>query len=120
MFGRASIIEGSSQVAQSLVHQDESVDKGEFVVGSHIEDNSMNEETVTYDIKFGTLNPQHFLMTINVEYQSDFYPEYPLTKRVDYYGGRLNMNLMLKKLRSILRIFFGNNDEEFVKRDLWT
>lgn len=82
-------IEGTPQVAQSPVHQGESAEMGESVVGSRNEDSSMTEETITYDIKFEAVNPQHFLMMINVECQSDFYPGYSLPKRGTYYGSRM-------------------------------
>ena len=56
------------------------------------ESTSVQEGTVTYDIRFLAIHPvsnEWVRLIINVEAQSDFYPGYPLVKRGIYYGSRM-------------------------------
>ena len=56
------------------------------------EDASINEGTVTYDIRFYALAPvsgERIRLIINAEAQNDFYPGYPVVKRNIYYCSRL-------------------------------
>lgn len=71
-------IEGTPQVATALVHRDEGT--GELIEGIGTEDASLNEGTVTYDVRFRAVHPvsnEMVRMIINVEGQNDFYPGYP-------------------------------------------
>lgn len=57
-----------------------------------IEDKSVHEGTVTYDIRFRAIAPNSgelIGLIVNVEAQNDFYPGYPLTKRGIYYCCRM-------------------------------
>jgi len=60
--------------------------------GIGVEDSSLTEQTVTYDIQFRAILPntkEMVEMIINVEAQDDFYPGYPLVKRGIYYCSRM-------------------------------
>ena len=90
-------IEGIPRIAQDALHRDEAVENGDYIQGGSSEDSSLNEGTVSYDIRFNALKPMRksnmnskgsVSMIINVEGQTDFYPGYPLPKRGIYYGGR--------------------------------
>lgn len=62
------------------------------VTGVGVEDSSVNEGTVTYDIQFRAVLPdtdEIVQMIINVEAQNDFYPGYPIVKRGIYYCARM-------------------------------
>ena len=83
-------IEGNPHIADVSVFPDET--NAPRVIGTGIEDNSVNEGSVTYDIQFRAIMPNSFEiveMIINVEAQNDFYPGYPLIKRGIYYCGRM-------------------------------
>ena len=83
-------IEGTPEISSEPVHQDEFIpDK---ITGSDTGDTSINEGTVTYDIKFtaaipNTKNKIH--MYINIEAQNEYHPGYPLVKRGLYYCCRM-------------------------------
>lgn len=82
-------IEGTPQISEVAVHQDES---GEFIQGVNTEDASMMEGTVTHDICFWAISPRDGKMIrllINVESQNDYYPGYPIVKRGIYYCSRM-------------------------------
>lgn len=52
----------------------------------------MDHEVLPYDIRFDALAPASgdmIRLIVNVEGQNNFYPGYPLTKRVFYYCGRM-------------------------------
>ncbi len=62
------------------------------VSGIGVEDSSVNEGTITYDIQFQAIVPETeevVQMIINVEAQNDFYPGYPIVKRGIYYCARM-------------------------------
>lgn len=57
-----------------------------------VEDKTLTEGTITYDIQFNAQTPtsgEMIRLIINVEAQNDFYPGYPLIKRALYYCGRM-------------------------------
>ena len=86
----AGYIEGIPQVSETPVSPDET--NASFVDGRSTEDKSLNEGTVTYDIRFFALAPgtgEPLRLLINVEAQNDFYPGYPLIKRGIYYCSRM-------------------------------
>jgi len=81
---------GEPKVAETKVLPDET--NTSRVVGIGLEDSSLNEGTVTYDIQFRAIVPDSrevVQMIINVEAQNDFYPGYPLIKRGIYYCARM-------------------------------
>lgn len=84
-------IEGVPQIAQMAVNPDETAD-GEQIRGASTEDTTIQEGTVTYDIRFYALTPvsgERLRIILNVEAQNDFYPGYPIIKRAIYYCSRL-------------------------------
>lgn len=86
-------IEGEPQITKIAVNPDEAADcSGEQIKGDKTEDSTINEGTITYDIRFGAIVPrieESIKLIINVESQNDFYPGYPLIKRGIYYGSRM-------------------------------
>ena len=87
----ANYIEGEPQISDIAVHQDEQKNSSR-IQGMNTEDASINEGTVTYDIRFYALAPvsgERIRLIINVEAQNDFYPGYPVVKRNIYYCSRL-------------------------------
>ncbi len=83
-------IVGEPKIAETAVLPDEtSVPK---ITGIGVEDVSLTEGTVTYDIQFRAIIPESsevVQMIINVEAQNDFYPGYPIIKRGIYYCARM-------------------------------
>ena len=82
-------IEGEPEVSKTAVHADETA---EFITGMNTESATMNEGTVTFDIKFRAILPdtkEVADMIINVEAQNAFYPGYPIIKRGVYYASRM-------------------------------
>lgn len=80
-------IEGSPQVSAWPVHPDEGA-----ITGSNTEDSSINEGTVTYDIRFDALTPSGDginKLIINLEAQARFNPGYSLVTRGVYYCARM-------------------------------
>ncbi len=62
------------------------------ITGTGVEDGSITEGSITYDIQFRAIVPETnevVQMIINVEAQNDFYPGYPLIKRGLYYCARM-------------------------------
>lgn len=62
------------------------------VQGIGVEDVTITEGTVTFDIRFQAVVPRTqkpVSLIINIEAQNNFYPGYPLTKRGIYYCGRM-------------------------------
>jgi hypothetical protein len=85
-------IEGTPQIAEVAVNPDEEPDGGEQIRGASTEDSTINEGTVTYDIRFLAIAPvtgELLRLIINVEAQNDFYPGYPIIKRAIYYCSRM-------------------------------
>ena len=89
----AKYIVGTPQVGVVPVDPDESngTIQGE-VAGTGVEDATMTEGTVTYDVRFMAAAPvsgELIRLIINVEAQNNFYPGYPLIKRGIYYCSRM-------------------------------
>ena len=83
-------IEGAPQTAEIPVAPDEAAIQR--VSGRSTEDISLNEGTVTYDIRFFAAVPgtgEALRLIINVEAQNNFYPGYPIIKRGIYYCSRM-------------------------------
>lgn len=83
-------IEGEPQIAEIPVMPDET--NAPKVQGTGVEDVTMTEGTVKFDIRFQALVPNSeevISLIINVEAQNDYYPGYPLVKRGIYYCGRM-------------------------------
>ena len=81
---------GEPQIAKVSVLPDET--NLPKIAGVGVEDCSLTEGSITYDIQFRTLVPntkEIVQMIINVEAQDDFYPGYPLIKRGIYYCARM-------------------------------
>ena len=89
----AKYIVGTPQLGVVPVDPDESngTVQGE-VAGTGVEDATMTEGTVTYDVRFMAAAPvsgELIRLIINVEAQNNFYPGYPLIKRGIYYCSRM-------------------------------
>ncbi len=81
---------GEPKIAETPVLPDET--NAPKVTGVGVEDSSINEGTVTFDIQFQAIVPETeevVQMIINVEAQNDFYPGYPIVKRGIYYCARM-------------------------------
>lgn len=84
-------IEGEPQVGEIPVAQDET-NQTPRPPQVGVEDKTLTEGNITYDIRFNALAPvsgEMIRLIINVESQNDFYPGYPLIKRALYYCGRM-------------------------------
>ena len=84
-------IVGQPVVGEAPVGQDEP-SAGSQIYGSGVEDVSLHEGTITYDICFRAAAPvsgELIGLIINIEAQNQFYPGYPLIKRGIYYCSRL-------------------------------
>lgn len=84
-------IEGNPQISEVPVMPDET-NRPPKISGTGVEDVTMTEGTITFDIRFGAVIPgsgEPVSMIINVEGQNDFYPGYPLVKRGIYYCSRM-------------------------------
>lgn len=83
-------IMGEPKIAETPVLPDET--NAPKIAGVGVEDTSLTEGTVTYDIQFRAIVPsteEVVQMIINVEAQNDFYPGYPIMKRGIYYCARM-------------------------------
>ena len=83
-------IVGEPKVAETKVLPDET--NAPKITGTGIEDTTMTEGSITYDIQFRAIVPgsdEIVQMIINVEAQNDFYPGYPIIKRGIYYLARM-------------------------------
>ena len=86
----AKFIEGTPEIANVAVHQDETVP--EMITGTGTESTSIREGTITYDVRFIATHPrsgEQVRLLVNLEMQANFYPGYPLIKRGIYYGSRM-------------------------------
>ena len=83
-------IEGTPEVAEVPVMPDEV--KSPKITGTNIEDKTVHEGTVYYDIRFYATAPKSgegIRLILNVEAQNDFYPGYSLVTRGIYYCSRM-------------------------------
>ena len=83
-------IVGEPKVAETKVMPDET--NAPKVTGIGVEDSTVTEGSITYDIQFRAIVPSSdkvVQMIINVEAQNDFYPGYPIIKRGIYYCARM-------------------------------
>ena len=84
-------IEGQPQVGETAVAPDET-NQTSRIHGTGVEDATLSEGTITYDIRFLAAAPvsgELIRLIINIEAQNDFYPGYPLIKRGIYYCSRM-------------------------------
>lgn len=82
-------IEETPQISSVAVFPDEDIS---IITGMDTEDKSIQEGTVTYDIRFQAFVPnsdEQIALIINVEAQNKFNPGYPLVKRGIYYCARM-------------------------------
>lgn len=83
----------SPQIAEATVNPDEVTnDNSEQIRGANVEDSTIQEGTITYDIRFLAIVPgtgDTIRLIINIEAQNDFYPGYPIIKRALYYCSRM-------------------------------
>ena len=80
-------IEGDPQISAISVNPDE-----EQIQGSSTEDVTIQEGTITYDIRFFAIVPisgEFVRLILNCEAQNNFYPGYPLLKRGIFYCSRM-------------------------------
>ena len=83
-------IVGDPKVAETKVMPDET--NAPKIIGTGVEDTTVTEGSVTYDIQFRAIVPlseEVVQMIINIEAQNDFYPGYPIIKRAVYYCTRM-------------------------------
>lgn len=83
-------IVGEPEVGKKSVLPDET--NAPKIAGVGVEDDSLTEGKITYDIQFHAIVPNSdevVQMIINVEAQNDFYPGYPIIKRGIYYCARM-------------------------------
>jgi len=84
-------IEGEPQISETPVMPDET-NQAPKVKGTGVEDPTITEGSVTYDIRFNAVAPKDgglISLIINCELQNDFYPGYPPLKRGLYYCSRM-------------------------------
>ena len=84
-------IEEKPQVAEIPVAPDERQNTS-VIQGTGVEDTTITEGTVTFDIRFHAgvpVSSEQIGLIINIEAQNQFYPGYPLTKRGIYYCCRM-------------------------------
>ncbi len=86
---RDKYIEGTPEVGHAPVLPDET--NAARIVGDNVEDKSITEGTVTFDIRFQATTPENdsLGLIINIEAQHTSNPGYHLTKRAIYYCSRL-------------------------------
>lgn len=124
----AECIEGEPQISQTAVHRDESPESQQ-IRGENTEDASINEGTVTYDIRFRALTPgtgERISLIINVEAQNDYYPGYPIVTRGIYYCCRLVsaqygtefINAEYQKVKKVYSIFICINPPGYRKNTI--
>ena len=94
-------IEGTPEVGSVGVHVDDTnrpKKSTDVIKGSNNEDSTLTEGTLFYDVRFDAIAPKSadsteqeevIRLIINVEAQTKFKPEYPLTKRAIYYCSRM-------------------------------
>ena len=121
-------IEGEAQISEAAVHPDEETESLQ-IRGLNTEDSTINEGTVTYDIRFRAIVPgtgERISLIINVEAQNDFYPGYPIVKRNLYYCCRLVSsqygtefaNSHYEKIKKVYSIFICMNPPNYRKNTI--
>lgn len=121
-------IEGESEISMISVHRDETA-KIPTIKGENTEDTSINEGTVTYDIRFRAIAPgsgELITLIIDVEAQNDFYPGYPLVTRSVYYCCRMISaqynteftNSHYEEIKKVYSIFICINPPEYRKNTI--
>ena len=121
-------IEGEAQISEAAVHPDEETESLQ-ITGLNTEDSTINEGTVTYDIRFRAIVPgtgERISLIINVEAQNDFYPGYPIVKRNLYYCCRLVSsqygteftNFHYEKIKKVYSIFICMNPPNYRKNTI--
>ena len=121
-------IEGEAQISEAAVHPDEEAESLQ-ITGLNTEDSTINEGTVTYDIRFRAIVPdtgERISLIINVEAQNDFYPGYLIVKRNLYYCCRLVSsqygteftNSHYEKIKKVYSIFICMNPPNYRKNTI--
>ena len=121
-------IEGEAQISEAAVYPDEEAESLQ-IAGLNTEDSTINEGTVTYDIRFRAIVPgtgERISLIINVEAQNDFYPGYPIVKRNLYYCCRLVSsqygteftNSHYEKIKKVYSIFICMNPPNYRKNTI--
>ena len=83
-------IDGTPQISEVPVFPDTT--NTTQIHGTGVEDTTITEGTITYDIRFFAILPnskERIRLIINLEAQNDFYPGYPIIKRAIYYCSRM-------------------------------
>ena len=122
-------IEGEPQISEIAVHQDEQLETAPQIKGLNTEDNSICEETTTYDVRFRAVAPasgELIQLIINVEAQKDFYPGYPIIKRSIYYCSRMISsqygteftNSHYEKIKKVYSIFICIDSPQYRKNTI--
>ena len=85
-------IEGTPLISQIPVHPDQTNPTLKHIHGDNVEDGSLSEGMIRYDILFRALVPntnEPIMLIINIEAQNDINPGYSLLKRATYYASRM-------------------------------
>ena len=121
-------IEGEVQISEIAVYPDEEAESQQ-ITGLNTEDSTINEGTITYDIRFRAIVPgtrEKISLIINIEAQNDFYPGYPIVKRNLYYCCRLVSsqygteftNSHYEKIKKVYSIFICMNPPNYRKNTI--
>lgn len=121
-------IEDEAQISEVAVYPDEEAESQQ-ITGLSTEDSTINEGTVTYDIRFRAIVPgtgEKISLIINIEAQNDFYPGYPIVKRNLYYCCRLVSsqygteftNSHYEKIKKVYSIFICMNPPNYRKNTI--
>ncbi len=86
-----SFIESAPEIAVENVHSDEKIIINPRIQGMNVDDSSVDDGSISFDVKFKALlpNKEYAEIIINVEAQSGENLPYPLIKRAVYYCSRL-------------------------------
>lgn len=118
---------GTPQVGKVPVMPDET--NAPKISGVGVEDATMTEGTVTFDIRFYAILPstgEQVGLIVNIEAQNDFYPGYPLIKRAIYYCSRMISsqygteftNSHYEKIKKVYSIWICTNPPEHRKNTI--
>ena len=117
-----------STAGEKAVYPDEETESRQ-ITGLNTEDSTINEGTITYDIRYRAIVPgtgEKISLIINVEAQNDFYPGYPIVKRNLYYCCRLVSsqygteftNSHYEKIKKAYSIFICMNPPNYRKNTI--
>lgn len=121
-------IEEKPQIGEIPVAPDER-ENAPMIQGTGVEDTTMTEGTVTFDIRFTAAVPsarEKIGLILNVEAQNQFHPGYPLIKRGIYYCCRMVSSQYgtvftkshYEKIKKVYSIWICTNPPEYRKNTI--